>query len=122
MFFLTYLGRELRRRLRQTIVTALGLAVGVGLVLTVTAATTGVKNAQAAVLQALYGIGTDVTVTTEAPPPRTGFARSEDFAFTPGRSTSASTRSDCHPVSACWTKNRWTRYAGCPAWPPPRLG
>jgi putative ABC transport system permease protein len=32
MFFLTYLGRELRRRLRQAIFIALGLAVGVGLV------------------------------------------------------------------------------------------
>jgi putative ABC transport system permease protein len=64
VFFLTYLRRELRRRMRQTVVIALGLAVGIGLVVTITAATTGVRNAQAAVLHALYGIGTDITVTT----------------------------------------------------------
>ena len=42
---------------------ALGLALGVGLVITVTAASAGVKNAQGTVLHALYGVGTDVTVT-----------------------------------------------------------
>jgi putative ABC transport system permease protein len=67
MFFFTYLAKELRRRLRQAIFIALGLAVGVGLVLTVTAASAGVKNAQAGVLKGLDGIGTDVTVT--GPPP-----------------------------------------------------
>lgn len=65
MFFLTYLRSELTRRKRQAIVVALGLAVGVGLVTSVTAASTGVQQAQVAVLHALYGIGTDVTVTTE---------------------------------------------------------
>jgi putative ABC transport system permease protein len=67
MFFLTYLGRELRRRLRQAIFIALGLAAGVGLVITVTAASAGVKNAQADALKGLYGVGTDVTVTGQAP-------------------------------------------------------
>ncbi|HEX8007824.1 MAG TPA: ABC transporter permease, partial [Trebonia sp.] len=67
MFFLTYLGRELRRRFRQAVFIALGLAVGVGLVVTVSAASAGVKNAQAAVLKGLYGVGTDVTVTGQAP-------------------------------------------------------
>ena len=43
---------------------ALGLAVGIGLVVAVTAASTGVSTAQAKVLRSLYGIGTDVTVTT----------------------------------------------------------
>ena len=69
MFFFTYLTRELRRRLRQAIFIALGLAVGVGLVLTVTAASAGVKNAQAGVLKGLYGVGTDITVTGAAPTP-----------------------------------------------------
>ena len=69
MFFLTYLGRELRRRMRQAIFIALGLAVGVGLVITVMGASAGVKAAQAKVLRALYGIGTDVTVTTKPKPP-----------------------------------------------------
>jgi putative ABC transport system permease protein len=64
--FFTYLWRELRRRARQAIFIALGLAVGVGLVITVSAASSGVKDAQATVLHSLYGIGTDVTVTMAA--------------------------------------------------------
>ena len=66
-FFLIYLRHELRRRSRQALLSAAGLAVGVGIVLTVTAAAAGVSNAQATVLHSLYGIGTDVTVT-QAPP------------------------------------------------------
>ncbi len=62
MFF-TYLGRELRRRMRQAVFVALGLALGIGLVITVTAASSGLKNAQGTVLHALYGVGTDITVT-----------------------------------------------------------
>src|SRR5215472_11568061 len=62
MFF-TYLWRELRRRMRQSIFIAVGLALGIGLVITVTAASSGVKNAQASVLHSLYGVGTDITVT-----------------------------------------------------------
>ena len=62
MFF-TYLGRELRRRARQAGVIALGLALGIGLVITVTALSSGVKNAQGEVLHSLYGQDTDITVT-----------------------------------------------------------
>ena len=62
MFF-TYLRRELRRRIRQAIFIALGLALGIGLVITVTAASSGVRDAQATVLYSLYGVGTDITVT-----------------------------------------------------------
>src|SRR5580693_2103957 len=62
MFF-TYLRRELRGRTRQAVFIALGFALGIGLVITVTAAAAGVKNAQGTVLKALYGVGTDVTVT-----------------------------------------------------------
>ena len=62
--FVTYLVRELRRRKRQACFIALGLAVGIGLVITVTAASAGVKNAQSTVLHSLYGVGTDITVTT----------------------------------------------------------
>jgi putative ABC transport system permease protein len=64
--FLTYLQRELRRRARQAILIALGLALGVGLVITVTAASSGIKNAQTDVLHSLYGVGTDITVTKAA--------------------------------------------------------
>ena len=62
MFF-TYLGRELRRRVRQASLIAIGLALGIGLVITVTALSAGVKNAQGEVLHSLYGVGTDITVT-----------------------------------------------------------
>jgi putative ABC transport system permease protein len=82
MYFLTYLRRELRRRMRQAVLTALGLAVGIGLVVTVTAASAGVTNAQGAVLHALYGIGTDVTITTAMPPPKPGSM--SKFGFSPG--------------------------------------
>src|SRR6516165_2875399 len=49
--------------MRQAIFIAVGLAVGIGLVITVTAASSGVKNAQSTVLHSLYGVGTDITVT-----------------------------------------------------------
>src|SRR5580693_2196676 len=62
MYF-TYLRRELRRRIRQATFIALGLAVGIGLVITVTAASSGVKSAEGSVLKNLYGVGTDATVT-----------------------------------------------------------
>jgi putative ABC transport system permease protein len=70
MFFVTYLRRELSRRMRQAVFITLGLALGVGLVVTVSAASAGVTKAQAGVLGALYGVGTDVTVT--GPPVMTG--------------------------------------------------
>lgn len=63
MLFLTYLGQELRHRLRQTVLIAVGLAVGVALVITVNAVATGATNAEARVLRGLYGLGTDMTVT-----------------------------------------------------------
>lgn len=60
MFYFTYLRRELSRRMRQAIVIALGLALGTGLVITVTAAASGVRAAQGTVVHALYGVGTDL--------------------------------------------------------------
>jgi putative ABC transport system permease protein len=71
-FLLTYLRHELRRRSRQALLSAAGLAVGVGIVLTVTAAAAGVSSAQATVLHSLYGIGTDVTVTVAPPASSSG--------------------------------------------------
>src|SRR5882724_1689062 len=62
--FITYLRRELRRRARQATLIALGLALGIGLVITVTAASAGVSKSQRTVLHSLYGVGTDVTVTS----------------------------------------------------------
>ena len=64
MYF-TYVVRELRRRHRQALLTALGLAVGVALVVALTAYADGVGKAQDQVLQSLYGVGTDITVTQQ---------------------------------------------------------
>jgi putative ABC transport system permease protein len=68
VFFLTYLRRELGRRMRQTVLIALGFALGVGLVITVTSVSSGVNAAQAKVMHALYGVGTNLTVTEHNPP------------------------------------------------------
>src|SRR5712692_1505139 len=91
MFFITYLRRELRRRMRQAVFIALGLAIGIGLVITVMGASSGVKTAQAKVLRALYGIGTDVTVTTKPKPPSghplTGQANGAGPGGGPGHAT-----------------------------------
>jgi putative ABC transport system permease protein len=62
MLLLRYLRLELRHRLRQAMLIATGLAVGTGLVITIGSAAAGVRHAQAQVLRALYGVGTDITV------------------------------------------------------------
>jgi putative ABC transport system permease protein len=51
--FLTYLMRELRGRSRQSVIIALGLAIGASLLITASAASDGVANAYAAVLHVL---------------------------------------------------------------------
>jgi ABC-type antimicrobial peptide transport system permease subunit len=63
VFFLSYMASELRRRRARTILTALGLAIGVALVVAVNALSTGLDNAQAKVLEPLTGVGTDMSVT-----------------------------------------------------------
>jgi ABC-type antimicrobial peptide transport system permease subunit len=63
MFFLGYLRSELVRRKSRTILTVLGLAVGVSLVIAVSALSRGLDRAQAAALDPLSSIGTDLTVT-----------------------------------------------------------
>jgi len=90
MFF-TYLFRELRRRGRQAFVIALGLALGIGLTIAVTAASSGVKAAQASVLHSLYGVGTDMTVTSNATPSSAG---RQNFNFSgPAAGSSTGTKS-----------------------------
>ena len=63
MFYLQYLLAELRRRPGRTALTALGLAVGVGLVVIVGALSKGLDDAQDEVLQPLTGVGTDLSVS-----------------------------------------------------------
>ena len=85
MYF-RYLGRELRRRARSAALVAIGLALGVGLVITVTSYAAGVKAAQGQVLSSLYGVGTDLTVTKAATAgPGGGFR----FSGTPSSSAQA---------------------------------
>ncbi|MER7570645.1 ABC transporter permease [Streptomyces sp. NPDC126514] len=65
MFF-TYLRRELRRRRKAALVVASGLALGIALVIVVSSVSSGMSKAQDKVLESLYGLGTDMTVTKAA--------------------------------------------------------
>src|SRR4051794_20390881 len=66
MFQFRYASSELRRRAGRTILTALGLAAGVGLVIGIVGVSQGLHDAQAKVLAPLSSIGTDVLVTRVA--------------------------------------------------------
>ncbi len=88
--FITYLLRELRRRMRQAIFIAAGLALGVGLVITVTAASDGVSATQGTVLHSLYGVGTDMTVT-QSPTAGSGGGTRFNFAGGAGGQQSSGT-------------------------------
>ncbi len=66
MFYLRYLRAELLRRKGRTILTLAGLALGVGLVIAISSLSNGLDRAQAATLDPLAGIGTDLTVTRSA--------------------------------------------------------
>jgi ABC-type antimicrobial peptide transport system permease subunit len=66
VFYLRYLRAELVRRKGRTILTMLGLALGVGLVIAITSLSSGLERAQKATLDPLAGIGTDLTVTRSA--------------------------------------------------------
>ncbi|MFF7123801.1 ABC transporter permease [Streptomyces sp. NPDC008240] len=79
MFF-TYLRRELRRRRKAALVVASGLALGIALVIVVNSVSSGMGKAQDKVLQSLYGLGTDMTVT-KAASASTGDAQRPRFRF-----------------------------------------
>lgn len=64
----SYVWSELRHRLGRTIVTALGLAAGVGLVMAIIGVSTGVSRAQNTVLSPLTSVGTDLIVTRTVAP------------------------------------------------------
>jgi ABC-type antimicrobial peptide transport system permease subunit len=63
LFYLSYLAAEVRRRFGRTLLTALGLAIGVALVVAVSALSRGLDDAQTEVLRPLTGLGTDMAVT-----------------------------------------------------------
>ncbi|MGW1250631.1 ABC transporter permease [Streptomyces sp. NPDC002535] len=71
MFF-TYLRRELRRRRKAALVVASGLALGIALVIVVNSVSSGMNQAQSKVLESLYGLGTDLTVTKAQERPADG--------------------------------------------------
>jgi ABC-type lipoprotein release transport system permease subunit len=72
--------------MRQAFFIAAGLAMGIGLVITVTAAAHGVSAAQGTVLKSLYGVGTDITVTQS---PTAGSGGGSHFGFNGGQSGSS---------------------------------
>ena len=80
MFF-TYLRRELRRRRKAALVVASGLALGIALVIVVNSVSSGMNQAQDKVLQSLYGLGTDMTVTKAAAAPKSGETGRPRFEF-----------------------------------------
>lgn len=89
--FLTYLRRELRRRRKAALVVALGLALGIGLVITVSSVAAGMRDAQDEVLHSLYGVGTDLTVSKEADESDGG---PQSFRIGPGKDGEDATRTD----------------------------
>ncbi|WP_312675244.1 ABC transporter permease [Microbacterium sp.] len=86
-----YLRRELAGRKKQTAIVAIGLAIAIGLVIVVNALTTGVRDAQTQSLAAVYGVGTDLTVTGAAAEPGDGtgprFEFDEDAGESDGETT-----------------------------------
>ncbi|WP_369225001.1 ABC transporter permease [Streptomyces sp. R39] len=91
MFF-TYLRRELRRRRKAALVVASGLALGIALVIVVNSVSNGMGKAQDKVLQSLYGLGTDMTVT-KAASASTGASQRPRFNFDAQNNGSSSTQS-----------------------------
>jgi ABC-type antimicrobial peptide transport system permease subunit len=84
MFYLGYLRSELLRRKGRTILTVLGLAIGVSLVIVVSSLSRGLDRAQAKALNPLSSIGTDLTVTLE---PQTQDTSQGGFGGGPGGSS-----------------------------------
>ncbi len=87
MISVGYLGKELRRRWSRTLVTALGLAAGVGLVMGIMGVSNGLTAAQNQALSPLSTVGTDVIVTRTVAP-----ASASSSTASPSASPSASTR------------------------------
>ncbi|ROS76248.1 FtsX-like permease family protein [Curtobacterium sp. PhB130] len=90
--FLTYLRRELTNRKKQTVIIAIGMALAIALVVIVSSISSGVKSAQSSVLQSVYGVGTDITVSkTETPTSSSTGRPSFDFGDQSASGSSGST-------------------------------
>jgi len=76
-----YLKRELGRRKKAALVIALGLALGIALVITVNSVSAGMTQAQDKVLKSLYGLGTDMTVTKARSAPTGNSSGRPNFEF-----------------------------------------
>ncbi|MGZ4424018.1 MAG: ABC transporter permease [Gaiellaceae bacterium] len=75
MFYLRYLRSELVGRRTRTILTLVGLALGVALVITITGLARGLDRAQKTALNPLSTIGTDLAVTLSPQQDTGGFGR-----------------------------------------------
>jgi putative ABC transport system permease protein len=89
-----YLKRELGRRKKAALVIALGLALGIALVITVNSVSAGMTQAQDKVLKSLYGLGTDMTVTKAQSAPKAGSSQGPNFKFNAKQSSSSKQSSD----------------------------
>ncbi|MEU1442492.1 ABC transporter permease [Streptomyces mirabilis] len=89
-----YLKRELSRRKKAALVIAMGLALGIALVITVNSVSAGMQQAQDKVLKSLYGLGTDMTVTKAQAAPSSNSSGRPKFDFNAKSSSSTKQSSD----------------------------
>jgi len=87
-----YLKRELSRRKKAALVIAMGLALGIALVITVNSVSAGMQQAPDKVLKSLYGLGTDMTVTKARTAPTSNSSGRPKFDFD-AKSDSSKTQS-----------------------------
>ncbi|MFC7263293.1 ABC transporter permease [Streptomyces lutosisoli] len=88
-----YLKRELSRRKKAALVIAMGLALGIALVITVNSVSAGMQQAQDKVLKSLYGLGTDMTVTKAQTAPTSNSSGRPKFNFDAKSNDSSDTQS-----------------------------
>jgi hypothetical protein len=107
---LRYAGNELRRRSARTVLTALGLAAGVALVMGIVGVSDGLDSAQRKVLSPLGSVGTDILVTrTVAPARRPAPARRRRRARPPVGEAAASSPTGRPAASAAGREVRQQR-------------
>jgi len=95
-FVASYAGSELKRRKGRALVTALGLASGVALVLSIVGTSAGLADAQDRALTPLSSVGTDILVTRGQADDATGTA-TEGAVVETGPSNSSSTDDNAAP-------------------------